>query len=329
MSNWRAFPEHSWSEVRGSLSGLGRGMGPYGLSYMVDTRDSPILNGRVSARLHLSPTDRATGAGVICRADSLQSFAAFHVISDPGSPGLFSVRLATFKFGSVEAIAALRAPIALVDNEVHLSLQFFSGDMDAELLSGDNSATISQVMPEISFAGRAGLVSFYNTPVFARDVHIEEIRMKPVLPETTEKSGSRVYKFDVFMSHAHGDNDLVAQVTQRFREADISYWIDEEQVTFGDQIVKKIEDGLQQSRFVVVALSENLGKSGWCRAEYGPILYREFSGDTSRRVIPLSLDGSGSERSVPLLLSDKMRANFKDERSFAAFIEFLKNSDPA
>jgi hypothetical protein len=131
------------------------------------------------------------------------------------------------------------------------------------------------------------------------------------------------------MAHAHGDNDLVAQVTQRFREASISYWIDEDQITYGDQIVKKIEDGLQQSRFVMVALSENLGKSGWCRAEYGPILYREFSDDTSRRVIPLSLDGSESERSVPLLLSDKMRVNFKDNRSFAAFIEFLKNSGPA
>jgi hypothetical protein len=76
-------------------------------------------------------------------------------------------------------------------------------------------------------------------------------------------------------------------------------------------------------------LSDKLGKSGWCRAEYGPILYREFSDDTSRRVIPLSLDGSESEKSVPLLLSGKMRADFTDERSFEAFIDFLKNSDVA
>ncbi len=328
MSSWHAFPDRSWSEIRGSLSGSGRGSGPYGLTYVVDTQDSPILNGRVSARVRIGHTKQATGAGVICRADGLRSFVAFYVTSDSDSPGLFSVRLAAFKYGSVSAIAALRTPLPLVDNEVQFSLQFFSGDMDAELLSGGKSTTISRTIPEIPFAGRAGLVSFYDTPVFARDIHIEEIRMKPVLPETTEKSSSQTYKFDVFMSHAHGDKHLVAQVTQRFREANISYWIDEEQVTFGDQIVKKIEDGLQQSRFVVVALSENLGKSGWCRAEYGPVLYREFSGDTSRRVIPLSLDSSENEKSVPLLLSDKMRADFTNERSFAAFIEFLKKPDP-
>jgi hypothetical protein len=329
MASWRAFPERSWSEVRGSLSGFGRGSDPYGLSYVTDTVGMPILNGRISARLRLGYADRAVGAGVVCRADDLRSFVTFHITSDPDSPGLFSVRLAAFKYGAAVATAALTAPFSLTNSEMQISLQFFSGNMRGELVSGDNSAVIEHLMPERPFAGHAGLVRFYSAPVFAREVHIEEIRARPILPEATEKASTRQYKYDVFVSHARGDNDLISRVLERFRQAGISYWIDEEQLTFGDQIVAKIEDGLRFSRFVVVALSERLGKSGWSRSEYGPILFREFSGDTSRRVIPLSLDGSDSERAIPLLLSDKMRADFTSDQSFKAFLAFIKQAATA
>jgi hypothetical protein len=144
--------------------------------------------------------------------------------------------------------------------------------------------------------------------------------------EASETPKGRPYRYDVFISHAHGDHSRIAQVTERLRRGDISYWIDEEQIKFGDQIVSKIEDGLQDSHFVLAALSAALVKSGWCRAEYGPILHREFSGDTSRRVIPLSLDGTADESTVPLLLWDKMRVDFTNEQSFAEFIKFIKHS---
>jgi TIR domain len=326
MSDWRAFPERSWAEVRGSFSGFGHGASPFGLAYMADT-SRRILNGRVSARIRLGRVDRPAGAGVVCRADDLRSLVAFYVVSDPEAPGLFSVRITAFKFGTVVAIAALTEPLALADGEMHASLQFFSGDIRGELRSGASSVAIDRLVPEVPFAGYAGLVRLYDCPAFARDLSVEEIGMKPVLPEATDKPGARQYKFDVFLSHAQGDADLIAQVTKGFRQAGISYWVDEEQVTFGDKVVQKIEDGLRDSRFVVVALSEALGESGYSRSEYSPILYREFSGETSRRVIPLSLDGSDSEKAVPLLLSEKMRADLTKKGSFESFLEFIKKSD--
>ena len=326
MSDWRAFPERSWAEVRGSFSGFGRGSSPFGLAYAADT-GRRILNGGVSARIRLGRLDRPAGAGVVCRADGLRSLVAFYVISDPEAPGLFSVRITAFKYGTVVATAALTEPFALADNEMHVSLQFFSGSMRGELRSGGGSVAIDRLIPEGPFPGYAGLVRFYDCPAFAREVHIEEIGMRPVLPEATDKPSARQYKFDVFLSHAQGDSELIAQVTKSFRQAGISYWIDEEQVTFGDRVVQKIEDGLRDSRFVVVALSEALGESGYSRSEYSPILFREFTGETSRRVIPLSLDGSDSERAVPLLLSEKMRADLTKKDSFESFIEFIKKSD--
>jgi len=324
MSRWHAFPERSWSQIGQSLSGFARGAGPYGLSYALDTDRERFLNGRVSARIRLGNLKRPSGAGVVCRADSLRSLVAFYVASDADAPGSFSVRLAAFKYGTVVAMATLRKPVTIPDGQAHVSLQFFSGELVGELVTDDASAGIRHLLPEIPFMGRAGVVRFYNAPVFARDIQVEELRSKPLLPEDADPARNREFTYDVFLSHSHADKELVRQVAQRFREAGVSYWLDEERIYFGDPIIKRIEEGLQQSRCVVVAVSEKLASSGWVRGEYGPILYREFSGETSRRVIPLTLDGSASAASVPLLLSDKLRADFTDGSSFEALIGFLK-----
>jgi hypothetical protein len=329
MNNWHAFPDRSWSAIGQSLSGFGRGVGNYGLSYVLDVGREPFLNGRVSARIRLGDTRRVAAAGVVCRADELRSFVALYVTKDVNAPDAFSVRLAALKFGTIVAMATLRKPVTAPGGEVLLSLQFFSGEMVGELVTDESSAGIRHLMPEAPFAGRAGLVRFYGAPVFAREIQIEEISSRPVLPEEEDRKSDRGYRYDVFISHSTADKDLVGRIVERFKQASVSYWIDEEQVKFGDPVVGRIEEGLQQSRYVIVALSESLKRSGWVRAEYGPILYREFSGDTSRRVIPLSLDGPLRPDAIPLLLSDKLRADFTDTASFDALIRFLKQPPAA
>ncbi|MGK8525105.1 toll/interleukin-1 receptor domain-containing protein [Nocardia asteroides] len=321
MSTWRSFPERSWSPIGNSVSGFGAGEGPYDLSYAIDVQDAPHLNGRVSARLHLSDARRVQGLGVVCRADDLRSFLAFHITTDSSDPALFTVGLAAFKLGRIVSLVALKEPMEISGPTVTMSLGYFSGEITGEIATGSATVSISRMMPEIPFPGHSGVIRFYNSSTVASRIQIEAIHTRPVLPEVQE-IGTRPYT--VFLSHSSQDAEAVRKVAQEFKREGIPYWVDEEQITFGDPIVGKIEEGLKNSRYVVVCASENVGRSGWCRAEYGPILHREFSGDTSRRVIPLSLDGSGSESSVPLLLSDKMRADFTDNASFTAFLEFLK-----
>jgi TIR domain len=142
----------------------------------------------------------------------------------------------------------------------------------------------------------------------------------------TGRNDHSTFKYDAFISHSHADLDTVARIAERLREAGISYWLDAEQITFGDPVVGKIEDGLRDSRFVVAVLSAGLVKSGWCRAEYGSVLNRELSGDASRRVIPLSLDGTVGAAAIPMLLVDKLRVDFTSDQSMAEFIKFLKSS---
>ncbi len=324
MSTWRAFPDRTWSAIGPSVSGFGAGDGAYDMSYAIDTDVGPFLNGRVSGRLRFAPQNQVQGAGLVCRADEHRSGVAFYVTTDPDLPELYAVRLATFKHGQLSAVVGLRKPIDLgVGDNVQMALQFFAGDLTGHVAVDTQVHSLKSVVPGLPFPGYGGVVRFYGTPVLVRDVHIETIGTMPVLPEEPE-AANRPHRFAAFISHSSTDKDRVREFVSQLRGAGIPYWIDEEQITFGDPIVAKIEEGLQNSRYVVVCLSQNLATSGWCRAEYGPILYREFSGTTSRRVIPLSLDGSTGADSTPLLLSDKMRADFTSSASMKAFLKFLK-----
>jgi hypothetical protein len=325
MSNWRIFPNKGWTRVGTALSGFGKGEGAYGSAYAFDKDTGPFLNGRVSASIQLAGNRVFNGAGVIARADELRSFSALYVVTDDKMPDKYSVRLAAFKLGKLVSIVGLKQLIEIPNRQYHLSLQFFSGDMVGQVLVGSDTHVLNHIVPEVPFQGFCGAVRFYDSSAVVQNMHIERIDMKPILPEESGNA-KQEHPFCVFLSHSTADKPVVQKVIARFKNAGISYWIDSEQIMFGDPIVTKIEEGLKKSKFVVVCLSKNLANSTWCRAEYGPILNREFSGNTSRRVIPLSLDGSKDTETIPLLLSDKMRADFTNSANFASFINFLQSS---
>ncbi|MBW4504475.1 MAG: toll/interleukin-1 receptor domain-containing protein [Scytonema hyalinum WJT4-NPBG1] len=326
MSNWHSFPNKSWSPIGKVLSGFGNGEGAYISAYAINIDIGSFLNGRVSAYIRIAGDRPINGAGVICRANEMRSFVAFYVVTDDTSPDLYGVRLAAFKYGKLESLVGLKHSISIPNRQFHISLQFFSGEMIGEIITETETHTLTYLVPEIPFPGNCGVVRFYSSSVTVQKIQIEEIKMKPILPEEDEESEQPTHPFSVFLSHSSADKEVVLKVINAFKKANISYWVDHEQIKFGDGIVAKIEEGLQKSKYVVVCLSEKLITSGWCRAEYGAILYREFSGDTSRRVIPLSLDGSNNSNSIPLLLSDKLRANFTDQKNFSEFIQFLHES---
>jgi hypothetical protein len=51
-------------------------------------------------------------------------------------------------------------------------------------------------------------------------------------------------------------------------------------------------------------------------------LNAELAGDSSRSVVPLILDDSGSEY-IPLFLRDKRRAYYENKTEFSHFLQFL------
>jgi len=132
-----------------------------------------------------------------------------------------------------------------------------------------------------------------------------------------------VFKYQVFISHSSKDNSVVDRLVQKLKQQGITYWIDAEQIGFGESITKQIEDGIRASKHILVCLSSNLGKSNWCRAEYAAVLHQYFSGSTNRRVIPIKLDDVTDDE-IPVLLYDIRRADYRNKQEFDELIKYLK-----
>ena len=71
-------------------------------------------------------------------------------------------------------------------------------------------------------------------------------------------------RWDVFISHASEDKDAVAiPIAQELERAGLTVWLDAHELSLGDNLAGKIDEGLRQSRFGAVILSQAfLAKDG-------------------------------------------------------------------
>ncbi|MBF0464958.1 MAG: TIR domain-containing protein [Nitrospirae bacterium] len=146
---------------------------------------------------------------------------------------------------------------------------------------------------------------------------------KTAKPVSLKELLEHTKKYDVFISHARKDKDTIEnEILRDLKTKGISYWIDHEKIGFGERIIEKIEEGLKDSKHIMPCLSENLGKSNWCRAEYESVLYDIFSKKTDKRVIPLRLDNCGDDDISPFLRGLKM-AKYKGDNSYNELLDFL------
>ncbi|QDT03875.1 TIR domain protein [Rubripirellula lacrimiformis] len=83
-------------------------------------------------------------------------------------------------------------------------------------------------------------------------------------------------QFDTFISHASEDKDEVARpLAQKLQELGATVWLDEFELTLGDSLRRKIDEGLAQSRFGVVVLSPSFFAKEWPNKELDALVARE------------------------------------------------------
>lgn len=319
MNSWRDINRDAWSFSPRVIVGSGGGIGEYQAAYAINLTAGAILNGRIAAELQLSDRN-PTGAGLVCRADEDWTFLAFYTAPSGDEEGTSRARIGLFKFGVFTQLAVLADPIQLSDTEFsQFSLEFFSGHIRGEIRTGSKAFELHANCPHVPFPGYVGLVKFYGTTVVVKGVTVEKTDMP--FAATRSQSGKK-FEYDAFLCHSSADKPAVLQLAADLKAAGVIYWLDSEQIKYGDSITAKIESGLQASRYVVPCLSTNLTKSGWTRAEYGAILNAEFSGPSERVVIPLKLDDA-SDGEIPLLLRDKKRVTRSNQTEFGEFVRFL------
>ncbi len=80
--------------------------------------------------------------------------------------------------------------------------------------------------------------------------------------------------WDVFISHASEDKDVVRPLTAALRSAGVTVWLDESELLVGHSLREQIDRGLSQSRYGVVVLSAAFFAKDWPKLELGALLPR-------------------------------------------------------
>src|SRR4051794_27333719 len=75
------------------------------------------------------------------------------------------------------------------------------------------------------------------------------------------------YKYDVFVSHSSRDKQWVRRFTEDLKHVGLKAWFDDEQIHCGDSISGTIRNALENSRIVVVLVTEASAKSDWVMIE--------------------------------------------------------------
>ena len=97
------------------------------------------------------------------------------------------------------------------------------------------------------------------------------------------------FEYDVFLSHASADKPVVRELAERLKGDGLRVWFAEWVIQPGDSIPLAIEQGLENSRTLVLIMSEAAFNSEWVTLERHTALFRDPT-NLQRRFIPLRLD---------------------------------------
>lgn len=109
------------------------------------------------------------------------------------------------------------------------------------------------------------------------------------------------FPFDVFLSHSSKDKAIVRTIANRLRSDGLKVWFDEWLLKPGDSIPAKIEEGLEQSRMLVLCMSANAFGSDWAELEAYTFRFRDPL-NRERRFIPFRVDDSPIKGALAQLL---------------------------
>jgi hypothetical protein len=119
-----------------------------------------------------------------------------------------------------------------------------------------------------------------------------------------------------FLSHSSADKPFIRQLAADLSANGIGVWLDEQRIHVGDSIPEKVAQGLADSDFFLIAVSERSVGSEWVKKELNGALVNEVE-RRNVHVLPLKLDSS----KMPAAISDKKYADFS--KSYKAGLEEL------
>src|ERR1051326_4018058 len=131
------------------------------------------------------------------------------------------------------------------------------------------------------------------------------------------------FAYDVFLSHSAKDNGVVRSLAERLQKDGLKVWFHEWVLKPGDSIPAKIEEGLEQSRVLVLCMSANAFGSDWAQLESGTFRFRDPL-NRDRRFIPLRLDDAPIKGSLAQFVYINWQPPASD-REYAKLLEACRS----
>lgn len=110
-----------------------------------------------------------------------------------------------------------------------------------------------------------------------------------------------------FLSHSSLDKPFIRQLAADLTANGIGVWLDEQHIRVGDSIPEKIAQGLAESDYFLLGISQNSLNSEWVKKELNNALVNEVE-RRKVHILPLKLDNSR----MPSIIADKKYADFSN-----------------
>jgi len=94
------------------------------------------------------------------------------------------------------------------------------------------------------------------------------------------------FEYDVFLSYSSRDKKTVHALAQRLKQDGMRVWLDAWVIQPGDSIPMKIQHGVEQSRTLLLCMSQAYFASEWGMMEYHSMLFRDPTNAQRRFIAP-------------------------------------------
>jgi predicted peroxiredoxin len=153
----------------------------------------------------------------------------------------------------------------------------------------------------------APLISWANSVAQVLDLGV---RVEMLVNEAVATKEARHAEHEnervAFISHSTKNKPFVRKLAADLVANGVKVWIDEQRILVGDSIPEKIAQGLAESDFFLLVVSESSVASSWVKKELSTALVNEIE----RRkvtILPIKLDNAD----MPDSIRDKLYADFR------------------
>jgi hypothetical protein len=153
-------------------------------------------------------------------------------------------------------------------------------------LQGLRGSTNTSVMVEPPPLLPLQPIAPYSPPPLTSIRHSPSSAAQAVVDVAADAESTVPRTWDVFVSHASEDKQAIAlPLASALQSLNVNVWLDVFELKIGDSLRRRIDNGLAQSRFGIVILSQAFFAKNWPQYELDGLVTRSVSGEQS--ILPI------------------------------------------